>query len=360
MAVKRDYYEILGVDRNATEEEIKKAFRKLAFQYHPDRNHDKDATEKFKEVNEAYVVLSSPEKRAKYDRYGHSGLDGSLGQDFGDIGFGGLGDIFDAFFGGMGTATDTRYQPVQGSDIVQHVTVTLEEAATGCERDIKITRLENCTQCKGTGIKPGTKPERCPDCNGSGQIRRVQQSLFGRFINIVTCPRCHGQGEIIKEPCPQCSGSGRQRVSRTITITIPPGVNNDTRLSIKGEGDAGIRGGLPGNLHINVTVLPHPLFTREGDDIYYDLKINFAQAALGDEVEIPTLNGKTRLKIPAGAQHGMTFRLKDKGIPNLRGYGKGDEIIRLIVVTPQKLTKDQKRLFEELLKTFQSSSETEG
>ncbi len=346
MAIKRDYYEVLGIDRNATGEDIKKAFRKLAFQYHPDRNNENGATEKFKELNEAYEVLSSPDKRATYDRFGHAGSDSGIGQ-----GFEGFGDIFDAFFGGM-NATVNRQGPRQGNDLQQSVTLTLEEVAFGCDKEVNISRIENCSMCHGTGSKPGTRPVKCPVCNGSGQVRRVQQSLFGRFINVTTCDRCHGEGQIITEPCPQCRGSGRERFNRTLTITIPPGADNGSQLRLTGEGDAGIRGGPAGDLYLNISVSPHKIFTRESDDIYYELTVNFAQVALGDEVEVPTLNGKARIKIPSGTQTGKLFRLKDKGIAHLRGGGRGDEVVRLKVETPEKLTKEQKKLFEELARSL--------
>lgn len=352
-SIKRDYYELLGIDRNATDDDIKKAFRKLAFQYHPDKNNEAGATEKFKEINEAYEVLSSPDKRAAYDRYGHEGVQQGAGsaQDFG-AGFSGFGDIFDAFFGGMNTATADRHGPLQGNDIQQQVTITLEEAAFGCERELKMMRSENCSVCHGLGSKPGTQPVRCPACNGTGQVKRVQQSLFGRFVNIGTCTKCHGEGQIITEFCPQCKGTGRERFTRTLTIKIPAGVANGNQLNIRGEGDAGIRGGSPGDLYLNINVLQHAFFTRESDDILYELPVNFAQAALGDEVEVPVLNGKTRIKIPPGAQNGRIFRIKDRGIIHLRGGGRGDEIVTLKVVTPDKLTKEQKHLFEELAKSM--------
>lgn len=355
-SIKRDYYEVLGIDRNATDDDIKKAFRKLAFQYHPDKNSESGATEKFKEINEAYEVLSSSDKRAAYDRYGHEGVQQGAGssQDFG-AGFSGFGDIFDAFFGGMNTATTDRHGPLQGNDIQQQVTITLEEAAFGCERELKMMRSENCSVCHGLGSKPGTQPVRCPACNGTGQVKRVQQSLFGRFVNIGTCTKCHGEGQIITEFCPQCKGTGRERFTRTLTIKIPAGVANGNQLNIRGEGDAGIRGGSPGDLYLNINVLPHAFFTREGDDILYELPVNFAQAALGDEVEVPVLNGKTRIKIPPGAQNGRIFRIKDRGVTHLRGGGRGDEIVTLKVVTPDKLTKEQKHLFEELAKSMGSA-----
>ena len=351
MAVKRDYYEVLGIDRNATDEDIRRAFRKLAFQYHPDRNADDGATEKFKELNEAYEVLSSPDKRATYDRFGHVSNDGGMGQGFEGFGFNGFGDIFDAFFGGA-SATATRQGPRQGNNLQHAVTLTLEEAAFGCDKEIKLNRIENCSMCHGTGCKPGTRPVKCTTCNGSGQVRRVQQSIFGRFINVAPCDTCNGEGQIIIDACPQCRGSGREKVARNLTITIPHGVDNGSQLRLSREGDAGVKGGQAGDLYLNISVLPHELFTREEDDIYYELPVNFAQAALGDEVEVPTLNGKVKLKIPSGAQSGKQLRLKDKGVGHLRGGGRGDQIVKLRLVTPEKLTKEQKKLFEELAKSM--------
>lgn len=346
MTEKRDYYEVLGIDRGATDDDIKKAFRKLAFQYHPDRNGDAGATDKFKELNEAYEVLSSSDKRATYDRFGHTGPDGGIGQ-----GFGGFGDIFDAFFGGMG-ATVNRQGPRQGNNLQSSVTLTLEEVAFGCDKEISISRVESCSVCRGIGSKPGVQPARCPTCNGTGQVRRVSQGFFGRFVNVTTCDRCHGEGQIITEPCSTCRGSGREKFNRKLTITIPAGVDNGNQLRLTGEGDAGTRGGPAGDLYLNISIKPHEYFTREGDDIYYDLDVNFAQAALGDEAEVPTLNGKSIVKIPAGTQTGKEFHLKDKGIGRFRSSGRGDEIVRVKVTTPEKLTKEQKLLFEELAQSL--------
>lgn len=354
MAVKRDYYEVLGVSRDASDSEIKAAFRKLAFQYHPDRNKDNGSEEKFKELNEAYEVLSDPEKRANYDRFGHS-VNGFGGRGFEGFGFEGMGSIFDAFFGG-GTTTTARQAPVRGNDIQYNMVITLEEAATGVEKELSISRIEHCSNCKGAGSKPGTQPSRCPECNGTGQVRRVQQSIFGRFTNISTCLRCQGEGKIITDPCPQCRGSGRENVQRSIMVKIPAGVDNGSRVRLSGEGDAGMRGGSPGNLYINLSVKEHKLFIREDDDILYDLPINFAQAALGTEVDVPTLSGNVRLKIPPGSQAGEVFRLKDKGIPHLNGRGQGSQLVRLKVVTPQSLTKKQRQLFEELAKELGTDS----
>jgi len=352
MAVKRDYYEVLGVSREATDEEIKRAFRKLAFKYHPDHNREDGTAEKFKEVNEAYEVLSDANKRAAYDRYGHGGVEGVFGRgfegsDFG--GFGGFGDIFDAFFGGGTTA---QRAPQRGADLRYNLTISFEEAALGCEKEINITRIETCSSCRGSGSKPGSKPGRCPSCEGTGQVRRVQRSLFGQFIHTTACSQCHGEGAIITDPCPQCRGTGRQKYKRNISVEIPPGVDDGTGIRLRGEGEAGARHGSPGDLYVMVSVRRHEFFVREGDDVIFELPVNFAQAALGIEVEVPTLYGKSKLSIPVGSQTGRVFRLKDKGIPHLRRRGRGDQLVRLLVVTPESLTKEQSRLFEELAKSL--------
>jgi len=346
MPTKRDYYEVLGVDRNATDEEIKRAFRKLAFKYHPDRNREDGAEEKFKEVNEAYEVLSDPDKRSAYDRFGHSGAEGLFGRGFEGFDFGGFGDIFEAFFGGAATAT--RQAPQRGADLHYGLTITFEEAAFGCEKEINISRTENCSLCQGIGCKPGTQPSRCSNCNGTGQIRRTQQSIFGHFSSTTTCSRCRGEGKIITEPCSQCRGTGKEKHQRSISVKIPAGVDEGSQIRLSGEGEAGTRGGPSGNLYITLSVRQHKLFTRDGDDILYELPINFAQAALGAEVEVPALNGTTKLKIPAGSQTGEVFRLKNKGIPHLHGSGRGDQLVTLFVVTPDSLTQKQRQLFEEL------------
>jgi len=359
MATKRDYYEVLGIARNATDEGIKKAFRKLAFKYHPDRNRDDGAEEKFKEVNEAYEVLSDSEKRAAYDRFGHGGTEGFFGRGFEGFNFGGFGDIFDAFFGGA--TTGTRQAPQRGADLQYRFTITFEEAAFGCEKEINISRTENCSLCQGIGCKPGSQPSRCPNCNGTGQVHRVQQSIFGRFTSTATCPQCHGEGKIITEPCSQCRGTGKEKRQRSISVKIPAGVDDGTQIRLMGEGETGARGGSSGNLYITLSVLPHQFFTRDGDNILYELPINFAQAALGVEVEVPTLDGEVKLKIPAGCQTGKVFQLKNKGIPHLHHLhrrGRGDQLVTLCVVTPDKLTKKQRQLFQELansLKPVKSS-----
>ncbi|MFC1982078.1 molecular chaperone DnaJ [Chloroflexota bacterium] len=351
MPTKRDYYEVLGVDRNASEEKIKRAFRKLAFQHHPDHNHNDGAEEKFKEVNEAYEVLSDTDKRAAYDRFGHGGMEGFFGQGFEGFDSFGFGDIFEAFFGG-GATTATRQAPQRGADIHHRVTITLEEAAFGVEKEINISRTEYCSTCHGTGCKPDSQPIQCSSCNGTGQVRRVQQSIFGRFANIATCPQCQGEGRIITERCPQCRGTGKEKNQRNILVRIPAGVEDGSRIRLSGEGNAGTRGGPSGNLYLSLSAKKHDFFTRDGDNIIYELPVNFAQATLGAEVEVPTLQSNTRLKIPAGSQTGQIFRLKNKGVYHLHGRGQGDQLVRLLVVTPESLTRKQRELFEELAKTF--------
>jgi molecular chaperone DnaJ len=343
-----DYYETLGVGRNASADEIKRAFRRLAMQYHPDRNKEPGAEERFKAVNEAYEVLSDPDKRAAYDRFGHAGVHGMGERGFEGFGnFGGFGDIFDAFFGGAATRGGRR-SAQRGRDLHDEVTITFEQAATGVEREIEISRLENCTICGGRGSEPGSQPERCPACNGSGEIRRVQQSIFGQFVNVATCERCHGEGRIITRPCTACRGTGRERRQRKLLVRIPAGVENGSQMRLSGEGEAGLNGGGPGNLYITIHVQPHPYFQREGDDLIYDLPLNVAQAALGDEVEVPCLDGSTTIRIPAGTQSGRVFQLKDRGMPHLRGGGRGDELVRVRVVIPSTLTKEQRDLFAKL------------
>ena len=354
MPVKRDYYEVLGLSREATNEEIRKAFRKLAFKYHPDHNHDDGATDKFKELNEAYEVLSDPEKRAAYDRFGHSGTESFFGRGFEGFDFGGFGDIFDAFFGGAATAT--RQAPKRGADLRYAVTISLDEAAFGCEKEINISRIENCSQCQGTGCKPGSQPSRCSECNGTGQVRRVQQSIFGRFVSTTTCGRCHGEGRIITESCPHCKGTGKEKRQRNILIKIPPGVDDRSQIRLSGEGQAGARGGSAGDLYVILSVKRHEFFTRDGDNILYELPIDFAQAALGAEVEVPTLEGETKLKIPSGSQTGTVFRLRGQGVSHLNRGGRGDQLVTLFVVIPDKLTEKQRQLFQELADTLSPSN----
>ena len=354
MSAKRDYYDVLGVERHASEEDVKKAFRKLAFQYHPDKNHDAGAADKFKEINEAYQVLGDPEKRSAYDRFGHAGVNGSTfggnAGGFEDFGFGGFGEIFETFFGGMGGQTNRT--PQRGTDLSYELKLAFEEAVLGTEKEIKIRRTEYCPDCKGSGAKPGTQTINCADCGGTGRIRRVQQSIFGRFTNVVPCTRCRGEGKVVETPCPNCRGAGRESFERQISVTIPAGVDEGTRVQLTGQGDVGERGGSAGNLLVDLKIKPHEFFQREDSNILYTLTVNIAQAALGTEVTIPTLYGDASLKIPAGSQNGAIFVLKGKGVPYFRRSGKGDEIVRLTVLTPEKLTKEQKKLLEELAATF--------
>jgi molecular chaperone DnaJ len=350
MVVKRDYYEVMGVARDATSEDIKKAFRKLAFQYHPDRNREDGASEKFKEINEAYEVLSDANKRSAYDQYGHNGPENIFGKGFEGFDMGGFGDIFEAFFGGA--SSTSRQAPRHGGDIKTHISVTFEEAALGTEKEIEISRTEVCASCRGTRSKAGTQPVRCPECNGTGQIRRVQRSIFGQFVNTAACSQCRGEGTLITDPCTDCKGSGFQKHRRKIAVTVPAGIDNSNIIRITGEADAGYRGGSAGNLYVEISIAKHKFFTREGDNIVYELPLNFAKAALGTEVDVPTLYGDSKLKIPAGSQTGKVFRIRDKGIPRLHGLGRGDELVVLRVVTPDSLTKEQRKLFEELAKSL--------
>ena len=334
--------------RHASDEALKRAFRKLAFQYHPDRNKDPGAEGKFKEINEAYQVLSDPEKRRRYDHYGRVDIEGG----FPDFGFGGLGDVFESFFGGFGTpfARTAQRVPHKGDSLQSHLTLSFKEAVFGCSKEVEMQRIEFCSSCHGIGSKPGTNPETCPDCRGTGQVRRVQQSIFGRFTHITTCSRCGGSGTVISNPCPQCQGRGRIKVKQRIRVDIPAGVDDGQRLRLDGEGSAGLYGGPPGDLYVTFSVKPHNLFQRDDSDILYELSINFAQAALGDEIRVPSLDGRVDLKIPPGTQSGKIFRLKGKGIPHIDGKGRGDLLVKVDIITPQRLDKNQRRLFEELAK----------
>jgi molecular chaperone DnaJ len=338
------------VPRNASDEEIKRAFRKLAKLHHPDCNREPGAEEKFKEINEAYQVLSDPEKRRRYDRYGRVDIEGG----FSDFGFGGLGDIFESFWNGFGTPFGRTAQrvPQRGDSLQSHLTLSFEEAVFGCNKEVEIQRIEFCPSCHGIGSERGTNPETCPDCRGTGQVKRVQQSIFGRFTHITTCSRCGGSGAVINNPCSQCKGRGRIKVKRKIRVNIPAGVDEGYRLRLDGEGSAGLYGGPPGDLYVTFSVKPHNLFHRDGSDILYELSINFAQAALGDEVRVPCLDGKADLKIPPGTQNGKTFRFKGKGIPHVDGKGRGDLLVKVSIITPQHLDKNQRHLFEELAKVL--------
>jgi molecular chaperone DnaJ len=354
MAEKRDYYNVLGVPRTANADELKKAYRRLARQYHPDVNKSPEAEERFKEINEAYEVLSDDQKRAAYDRFGHAGVQGSAGAGY--SGFGGFGfeDIFEEFFSGfgMGSRRRGRRAPRRGADLQQQLTISFEEAAFGCEKEIEILRHEECPRCQGSGAEPGTQPIRCPQCNGTGEVRQVQQSILGSFVNVSTCPRCRGSGEFITTPCSQCNGHKVVQVPRTLSVKIPPGVDDGMRIRLAGEGEPGTLGGPPGNLYIFVSVEPHRFFRRRDSDVLLELAINVAQAALGDEVTVPTLDGDVSLTIPAGTQSGKVFRLRGKGIPRLRRNGRGDQLVIVQVAVPTRLTDHQRQLFQELSQTL--------
>jgi molecular chaperone DnaJ len=342
----QDFYATMGVARDASQEDIKRAFRKLAMEYHPDRNKDAGAEEKFKEVAAAYEVLSDPEKRSAYDRFGAAGV-GQGGQGFnGFEGFGGFGDIFDAFF--RGTAS-RRAGPQRGADLRTALDIEFAEAAFGVEREIEFERNEGCADCGGTGAMPGSRPQTCPECRGTGELRRVQQSLFGQFVNVATCDRCHGEGLIVTDPCGACKGRGAHRISVKRTIKVPAGIDDGAQIRVSGEGDAGARGGSSGNLYVLVRVAPHEVFERDENDLLYELRVNVAQAALGTTVEIPTLEGDpVTLQVDPGTQHGHVFTIRDRGVPYLRGSGRGDLLVHTNVVTPNKLTDEQRVLFEQL------------
>ena len=359
MADKRDYYEVLGVDKSASDDEIKKAYRKTAKMYHPDLHPgDAEAEAKFKEANEAYEVLSDADKKAKYDRFGHAGVDPNYGAGQGGFGggFGGgmdfdLGDIFSSFFGGGfggGTQRSNPNAPQRGSDIQTGITISFEEAAKGCKKTIDIQRIEVCDECSGSGAAKGTTTQTCPDCNGRGQVMTQQRTPFGVIQSAKSCPRCHGKGTIIPTPCNKCKGNGRIRRTVKQDINVPAGIDDGQVFSVRGMGNKGVNGGPAGDLRVGVNVRPHPFFERDGYNVWCEVAISFAQAALGDELMVPTLDGKVRYSIPAGTQPGSVFKLKDRGIPNVNGRGKGDQLVKIIVEVPRKLTEKQKELIKEL------------
>lgn len=355
MAVKRDYYEVLGVSKGASADEIKKAYRKLAKQYHPDVNEDKEGSaERFKEASEAYAVLSDDNKRSQYDTFGHSAFDASTGGTgfggFGDF-MGGFGDIFDSFFGG-GRTTRHRNGPVRGSDLRMEMRITFEESAFGVAKDVQINKDATCESCAGTGAKEGTEPKRCTTCGGAGQIRQQRATAFGNFVNITDCPDCGGKGTIIKDPCPECGGRGILRKAKKLKVNIPAGIDNAQIMTLRGEGGAGQRGGPAGDLQIYVYVEPHKFFTREGYDLYLEMPISFSEAALGAELVVPTLEGKAKYKIGEGTQTGTVFRLKDKGIQHLHSTKKGSLFVKIKVEVPKKLTEKQKAMLRDFDKSM--------
>jgi molecular chaperone DnaJ len=355
MADKRDYYEVLGLSKGATEEEIKKAYRRLAKENHPDLNPgDKGAEARFKEIGEAYEVLSDADKRARYDQYGHAGVD----PNFGAGGFGGgmgfdfdLGDIFESFFGGGRTKSNPN-APYKGENIRVNLDISFEEAAFGCKKDIPISRIEACPDCHGSGSEPGTYPETCPKCRGSGTVKTQQRTAFGVISSTSTCPNCGGKGKIIHSPCSKCKGKGNVRRNTSISVNIPAGIDDGQTISVRGSGHNGGNGGPAGDLLVTVQVAPHPLFEREGYSVIYNMPISFVQAALGDEVQVPTLDGKVKYTIPEGTQSETVFRLRGKGIPHLNGGGRGDQFVKVTVEIPKNLNSTQKELLREFAKTF--------
>ncbi len=365
----KDYYEVLGVDRDADQDEIKKAYRKLAKEYHPDRSDDPNAGEKFKEISEAYDILSDPEKRKKYDRYGHAGIgeddfsfdyDDFSGADFG--GFGNIDDIINMFFGNgraRSRAGRSRRQS-QGSDLQYRLEIDFEEAVFGTEKQITIPREVNCEKCDGSGSEPGSSTRTCPECNGRGRVRQTQRTPLGQMVRTGVCERCQGEGQIIENPCTECNGSGTKRERSTVTINIPAGIEDGNQLRMSGEGQAGERGAPAGDLYIIVNVKDHEIFERRGDDIHVEVPINFVQAALGDEIEVPTVDGEVKFRIPEGTQPGDVLRLRNKGVPRLRGSGRGDQLIHAKVVIPRSLNQEQRELLEEFAEISGEEINPEG
>ena len=348
----RDYYEILGVPRGASTDEIKAAFRKLARQYHPDVNKEADAEEKFKEINEAYGVLSDADKRSRYDRYGRAGL-GDMGgmPDFATMDF---SDIFEEILGGFGFSTGrrSRRSPRRGRDLQMAVSLTFEEAVFGVEKEIEFEREETCSRCNGSGAEPGTSPTRCATCNGQGEVRQVRQTFLGQMVQTATCPTCNGRGEVISSPCKICRGNGLERKKVKKRVQIPAGVDIGTQIRLAGEGQPGAYDGPHGSLYLVLDVKPHQFFKRRENDVLLNLDINVSQATLGAEVPVPTLDGEEKLKIPSGTQPGKIFTLKGKGVPHLRRNGRGDQLVIVNVAIPEKLTKEQRELFEQLAESL--------
>ena len=355
MAANPDLYATLGVQRDASQEEIKRAFRKLAMEYHPDRNQHEGAEDSFKQVNAAYEILSDPEKRGRYDRFGIDGLNGGGQHGFsGFDSFGGFGDIFDAFFRGTGAR---RPGPQRGADRRATLKVPFEDAVFGAEREIEFERVGRCEDCRGSGSANGSRPATCPECNGQGEIHRVQESLFGRFVNSALCSRCGGGGEIVTDPCPACRAQGVRKDHVKRVVNIPAGVDGDHQIRLSGEGDVGARGGPAGHLYLDLDIAEHKQFSRQRDHLVYDLPLNPAQAALGTEVEVPTLDGEAvPIEVPAGVQPGHVFTIPERGVPHLRGGGRGDLLVRTHVVTPTKLSSDQRELLEQLADTLGTPS----
>jgi len=351
MATKRDYYEVLGVPRDASDEEIKRSYRRAAQRHHPDIDSSDGAEARFKELNEAYRILSDRQRRTAYDMFGHSGVDAASAGGFEGAfggGFGPFGDIFDAFFGGAPAGTRGRRRVVAGADLRYDLTIEFAEAVSGVTREIPFPTLVRCSVCDGSGAEPGSEPEKCPDCNGTGEKRRVSQTILGQMVNITACPRCGGEGRIVSTPCHNCRGEGRVREQRTIKVEVPAGIDSGQRIAIEGQGEAGPRGGPPGDLYVAVTVRDHPQLLRRGTELYYELAVTFPQAALGATVEIPTVEGTEPMEVPAGTQSGTELRLRGRGVPRLRNTGRGDLHVIVTVVVPPKPSKRERELLKEL------------
>lgn len=370
---KKDYYEILGVSKTSSNDEIKSAYRKLAMKYHPDRNPgDKEAEEKFKELAEAYEVLSDQTKRSQYDRFGHQGVNAGGFSGFGDIndifsrfgdifsGFG-SGSIFDDFFGG-GSSRRQKSRGVPGTDLKINLKMTLEEIADGIEKTLKVKRFKSCSDCNGSGAKSGTGYSQCQNCNGSGEVRQTTRSIFGQFVNVSECPYCGGEGRIVKDKCSTCDGSGRVKSESTIKVNIPPGVSEGNYIPLRGQGNSGIRGGNSGDLYVQIEELEHEHFIRINDDVIYNLEISFMDAVLGTEVVVPTLTGKAKLKVDPGTQAGSKLRMKEKGIRHLNSLGRGDQIVYVSIFTPKKISSKEKEILKELSKSdnFRPSGKSKG
>lgn len=348
---KRDYYDVLGIPRDASEEDVKKAFRKLALEFHPDRNRSEGAEARFKEVNEAYQVLSDAKKRSDYDRFGHAAVGSNGGRGFdGYENFGGFGDIFDAFFGsGFGSQTRTSANaPRRGNDLQTRLTITFEEAVFGVEKDIDIQRIDICERCQGSRSEPDSDKTTCGNCNGSGQVRRSHQGFFGQFVQVTMCSVCSGEGNIISDPCTQCRGAGRERRKRKLAVTIPAGIDDGTQIRLNREGEAGLNGGGPGDLYVLLDILEHDVFQRLGNDIHLGIPVSVSQATLGASIEVATLEGEQKITIPSGTQPGDQITLRNKGVPHLRSNRRGDQIVTVQVEIPKSLTEEQKRLFAAL------------
>jgi molecular chaperone DnaJ len=374
MAEKKDFYEVLGVPRTASKDQIKDSYRKLAMQYHPDRNKAPEAEEKFKEISEAYAVLSDDQKRQQYDTLGHAGFDQRYTEEdifrgadfsdiFGDLG-GGFSDIFRVFFGGggFGGAGGGGYneRATRGQDLLYELTVTLEEAARGTEKEIEVPRTERCDVCGGSGAAPGTQPKTCQRCGGAGRVQTARRSAFGTFVQVTSCPVCRGRGLLIDKPCPNCRGTGLVRKKRRITVKIPVGIDEGYQLRLKGEGDMASEGDEAGDLYVLVHILPNELFIRDGDDLHYVLTVSYPLAVLGGEVQVPTLEGPATVRIHSGTQSGETVRLRGNGMPRFRGYGKGDLLVRVAIAVPERVTSQQRALLEQLAKEMGEPPQPRG